>query len=122
MMENEAETMTICCNKDMELIKPYVTGMEMNEHIPEVVIKRNTAYVKVGRVLHPSESEHQIKIIALSFSDGLFVKYLSEDEKPILKVPFQKGSVLQAVYSYCNVHGCWMWTPRLEKPLKKKKG
>ena len=120
VMDNEAQTDTICCGEPMEKIKPFTSDLGLEKHLPEVCIKRGIAHVKVGSILHPSEDNHHIKIIALSFSDGFYVKYLSAEDKPEIEVPLGKCSVLKSVYCYCNVHGWWKRSMEPEKECKTK--
>lgn len=119
VMENKMDTDTICCGSPMEKIAPQTEGEEIDEHLPCVNVTHGIAHVRVGKVLHPLEEDNHIKIIALSFSDGFYVKYLSACEKPELEVPVGKGRILKSVYSYCNKHGWWKYTLCHDENLKK---
>jgi len=119
-MDNEAETETICCNKPMEEVKVFTSDIGEEKHVPVVKIKGDKAFIQIGSKLHPSEINHHIKIIALSFSDGFFVKYLTSYDKPLIKVPIGKGKTLCAAYCYCNVHGWWKLSLDVEANKKKK--
>lgn len=89
------------------------------KHIPVIKISKQCglvpqgcvdAHIKIGEILHPSESRHYIMYIDLYLDKGFIARYHLTPEKlnPVLGVHLKvdKGELLAV--ENCNLHGRWM--------------
>lgn len=96
---------TMCCGKEMELLKANTTDAAQEKHVPVVTREGNKITVTVGSVEHPMSEEHYIQWIALVTETGFRIAYLNPGDAP--KADFLAEEPVKAVYAYCNLHGLW---------------
>lgn len=100
---------TICCNKEMEELKPLVKELNFEKHIPSIKIEGNKVGIQIGSELHPSNKEHYIEFIAIEFDNGeTLIKRFDYNEEPIMCLTLGCDKKIKAVYAYCNIHGLWV--------------
>ena len=63
--------------------------------------------VKVGEVEHPMMEQHYIQWIALETKEGVQMRYLNPEMKPVAEFVLSDTDKAVAAYEYCNLHGLW---------------
>lgn len=96
-----------CCGQKMSEIKPNTVDGAVEKHKPVFSIKGNVVEVKVGQVPHPMGEEHYISHIILQTTNGFSVKTLQPNDQPQATFALSGSEKVEAVYSYCNLHGLW---------------
>lgn len=105
---NNTGTPTICCNQEMECLKPKVEDPNIGEkHLPKVSIVCDRVCVRIGEEPHPHTGEHYIEWILLETKMGYQLRYLKPDDEPNVTFKVFEGCKPIAVYAYCNIHGLW---------------
>lgn len=99
---------TVCCNKEMVLLKANTTDAALEKHVPIVNFNKNIIHVEVGSTLHPMSEEHLIKFIVLETTKGIHRVDLTPTSKPIADFILFPDEKPIAVYEYCNLHGLWV--------------
>ena len=108
VMLNNPGTPTICCNADMECLKPKLVDPTLGEkHVPKVTMCCDKVCVKIGEAPHPQTEDHHIDWIILETEEGYQVRYLKPIDEPKAVFKITKGNKPKAVYCYCNLHGLW---------------
>ena len=97
----------MCCGKKMEELIPGTSDGAFEKHIPKVTIDNNKVLVEIGEVEHPMVDAHYIKWIIIETTDGIQIKRLQPNNKPIAEFRIKEGSNFIAAYEYCNLHGLW---------------
>lgn len=85
---------------------PGSVDAAQEKHVPVVEISKNSVFVKIGEVTHPSLPEHHIEWIALETKKGFQIKYLEAGDAPEAKFELVDDEAV-AAYEYCNLHGLW---------------
>ena len=103
-----------CCNKLMTELKSASTDGATEKHVPVVTISNlcegiNKVVVEVGSTHHPMEDMHHIMFITLETSCGSYRKTLTIGDKPCAEFLIPEGEDIIAAYSYCNLHGLWVY-------------
>ncbi len=96
-----------CCGETMEELAPNSTDAAGEKHVPAVAVDGNKVCVQVGSVEHPMMEKHYIQFIALETNQGVSIKYLKPEMKPVAEFVMAEGEVPQTAYEYCNLHGFW---------------
>lgn len=97
----------MCCGKKMEELIPGTSDGAFEKHVPKVTIDNNKVLVEIGEVEHPMVDAHYIKWIIIETTDGIQIKRLQPNNKPIAEFKIKEGSNFIAAYEYCNLHGLW---------------
>ena len=97
----------VCCNQEMELMRPHGNeNPELSEkHVPQ--IKREDNKIKIFLENHPMLSEHYIQLIEAYTEDKsqVYLKFLNPNETPVLEIPDTEKPV--NAIELCNIHGLW---------------
>lgn len=101
---NDSGVNMVCCGGEMEELIPNTTDAAEEKHIPIIDRKGEELFVIVGEVMHPMTSDHMIEWIYVETTEGGFIHYFKENDKPVAKIP---NAIVKNVYSYCNLHGLW---------------
>ena len=103
---NDTKVPTICCSKEMELLRANTTDATIEKHIPvyEVDKEEGEIVVKVGSIEHPMEKEHYIMWIAQVTDNATTRIQLFPEQVIMVRMKYIKGST---IYVYCNKHGLW---------------
>lgn len=97
-----------CCGKPMIELVPNSTEAATEKHIPVYEKNGNKVMVKVAEVEHPMEEKHYIEWILLETKNGTQIKHLNYTDKPEATFMIEDNDEIEAVYSYCNIHGLWV--------------
>ena len=97
----------MCCNAKMQEVIPNTTDAAIEKHVPVIEINNLLATVLVGSTTHPMQEDHYIKWIILETTEGIKIKNLTPEDKPIAIFSLLDGEEVIAVYEYCNKHGIW---------------
>ena len=97
---------TICCGKEMKLLKANTSDGAYEKHVPayEIDDSKEEIIVQVGEIEHPMEKDHYIMWIAQVKDDITIRRQLFPGQKPMVKMQYIKGST---IYAYCDKHGLW---------------
>lgn len=95
----------VCCGDAMEELIPGVVDASIEKHVPVVNINNGVVNVKIGEQPHPMTAEHHISWVAIETDNGYLIKYLKENQEPV--VDFITNDNVIATYAYCNLHGLW---------------
>lgn len=98
----------MCCGQKMQQIIPGSVEASIEKHIPVYDVKENKVYVTVGSVIHPMVEEHYIEWIFIQTKEGNQSKVLKPNDEPKVCFALCEGDEVEAVYSYCNLHGLWV--------------
>ena len=102
----DADTPTVCCGEEMELLTANTVDAAKEKHVPVVKKGDGKIIVQVGSVLHPMAPEHYIQFIFLLTANGGRIKWLKPGEEPKAVFDVTDDKVI-AVYEFCNLHGLW---------------
>lgn len=98
----------ICCGEEMEVIIPKEDEGGLTEkHVPFVKQDGRKITVTIGKKLHPSTMDHFIEWIAIQTNKGNQRKCLKPGDTPEVNFFLGEDELLEAVYSYCNIHSLW---------------
>ena len=97
-----------CCGKPMTLLVPKTADTGAEKHLPVVKVEGNTVHVNVGSVPHPMSEEHSIQWVYVKTNYGSKRQELDPAKTPEACFALSEGEKVEAVYSYCNLHGLWM--------------
>jgi len=97
----------VCCGQKMIELKPGTSGASLEEHIPVYTIEGGKVLVNVGEVDHPMTEDHFIEWIALQTKLGNQYVKLNPGMLPEAAFAIRGGDEVEAVYTYCNLHGLW---------------
>ena len=61
----------------------------------------------VGSVEHPMIDAHYIEWVAIQTTSGNQRKLLKPNTAPHVEFAILDGEKVEAVYTYCNLHGLW---------------
>ena len=103
---HDTGTPTICCGKEMELLKANTSDGAHEKHVPayEIDESKGEIIVKVGEIEHPMEKDHYIMWIAQVTDNMTMRKQLFPGQQPMVTMQYIKGST---IYAYCDKHGLW---------------
>ncbi len=91
----------MCCDKEMDDIKPNSVDASIEKHKPEYEVIGNKIKVKVNHVM---EDNHYIEWISMVYDNKEETVYFKPGDNPYVEFDYIKGSQL---YSYCNLHSLW---------------
>ena len=97
----------VCCGQRMTELVAGTSDGAREKHVPVYEVKDNIVHVKVGEVAHPMIPEHYIEWIVLQTKNGVQRKELNPGDKPEACFALCDGDEVEAVYTYCNLHGLW---------------
>ena len=103
----ESGVPVVCCGEEMELLVPNTTEAAHEKHIPVTARSGSLLVVTVGIVEHPMTPDHHIEWIALQTKHGNQRKALYPGQPPRAAFCIADGDEVEAVYSYCSLHGLW---------------
>lgn len=106
VIDDNAATMT-CCGQDMTLLVPGITDGAKEKHVPVYTWDKDRISVQVGSDPHPMADNHYIKFIALETDNGLYIRKLKPNNKPIAEFKLCCHEKAKTIYEYCNLHGLW---------------
>lgn len=98
---------TECCGEVMKEAVPNKTDGAIEKHVPDYEIDGHKVYVKVGVLPHPMTDEHNIRWVCLRTKQGFQFKELMPGEAPTVTFALSKKDRVEAIYSFCNIHGLW---------------
>ena len=103
---NDTEVPTICCDKEMEMLKANTSDGAVEKHVPVYKIDKEEGeiVVKVGSIEHPMEKEHYIMWIAQVTDNSTTRIQLFPEQETTVRMKYIKGAT---IYAYCNLHGLW---------------
>ena len=104
---NNSGVPVVCCGEKMQLLEPNTVDASNEKHVPHVEVSGNKVKVTVGSVEHPLAEEHFIQWICVVSREGIQIKWLKPNEKPVKEFVLNEGDELVEVYEYCNLHGLW---------------
>ena len=107
MMIKDVGVPIMCCGEKVKEIIPGTTDGAVEKHTPEYKVEGNLVTVSVGSVEHPMQHEHYIEWVSLQTKQGMQCKMLRQESKPEVCFALCEGDEVEAVYSYCNLHGLW---------------
>lgn len=90
-----------CCNEKMVEIKPNNIDLSTEKYIFNYEIVDNEIIVSVN---YDMTEEYYIKWIAIVTDDKICKKLINQNNKTIVKFPYEKGSKL---YAFCNKDELW---------------
>lgn len=96
-----------CCGLPMQTLIPNTHDGAVEKHVPVVTHHKGYIEVAVGEVPHPSTSEHYIEWVLLKTNLGEYVHYFEPGEAPATTFLLQPKETVEAVLSFCNLHGLW---------------
>ena len=97
----------MCCGQKMTELVPNTTDAAEEKHVPIYKVQNGIVHVAVGSAGHPMLEEHSIEWISLQTKAGGQRKLLKAGEPPEACFALCEGDEVEAVYSYCNLHGLW---------------
>ncbi len=98
----------VCCGEKMQELVPNTTDGAHEKHVP--VVKASDSgkvVVDVGSAAHPMVPEHFIEWVCLATKQGSQIKHLQPGQAPQVCFTICEGDAVEAVYTYCNLHGLW---------------
>lgn len=101
------EVPTYCCGQPMEELIPNNTDGAYEKHVPVFMKDGSTVPVRVGSLPHPMTDSHYITWIGLRTASGFQFRELHPGDKPDTVFYIHPGDRVEAVYSFCNLHGLW---------------
>lgn len=104
---HDAGVPVMCCGQKMTEIMPGTTDASREKHVPMWSVEGNTVHVRVGSVDHPMTPEHHIAWVSLQTRYGNQRRELKPGDSPEVCFALCDGDEVQAVFSYCNLHGLW---------------
>lgn len=107
-MIHDAGVPMMCCGQKMDALVPNTVEASGEKHLPVVTLGEGTVQVDVGSAEHPMVPEHSIQWIYLETDKGGQRKTLNPGEAPRVTFALANEKPLR-VYTYCNLHGLWMW-------------
>lgn len=96
-----------CCGEKMHELIPFAKEGAKEKHIPIVNKNGNNIEVIVGSIEHPMTEEHFIEWVFLQTKFGNQFQRLTPSSKPVALFSLTDGDEVEAVYSFCNLHGLW---------------
>ena len=103
----DAGVPVMCCGQKMTELVPGTVDAAVEKHVPEYTVDGNKVVVKVGAVEHPMTEDHLIEWVSLQTKQGNQRKALAAGAAPEVCFCICDGDEVEAVYSYCNLHGLW---------------
>ena len=97
-----------CCNETMKKLYAKTEDEGKEKHIPVLKVFGNNLEVTIGDIPHPMEKEHYINWIVLKTDKGVQRKCLNPGDLPRVIFRLADDEKVEAVYSYCNIHGLWV--------------
>lgn len=98
---------TDCCGQTMHEIAVNMTDGAGEKHLPVFEISGNKVTVNVGSIPHPMTEQHSILWVGLRTSTGFHFRKLNPGDAPEASFMLCDGECVEAVLSFCNVHGLW---------------
>ena len=89
-------------------LKENDTDAALEKHVPVVKVDGRTVTIDIGSVPHPMTEEHYIAYIALKSCCGVYIRKLSNTDKPVATFTLTEGEKAEAAYEYCTLHGLWV--------------
>ena len=109
MFENFTGNIPTCCGSEMQELVPGSVDAAKEKHVPKCVVEENKVKVCIGSEPHPATNEHYIEWIALETCRGYYQKSIPRGHEPKVCFHLGKDETPVAVYSYCNLHGLWVY-------------
>lgn len=106
-MVRESGVPMVCCGQNMTELVPGTSDGAAEKHVPSYEVDGYLVRVQVGSVEHPMTDEHYIEWVAIETEKGAQRKTLKPGDKPSVVFALSDDDKLDAVYSYCNLHGLW---------------
>lgn len=106
-MVRESGVPMMCCGQKMTELVPGTSDGAAEKHVPSYEVDGYLVNVTVGSVEHPMTEEHYIEWVAIETEKGAQRKTLKPGDKPSVVFALSDDDKLDAVYSYCNLHGLW---------------
>ena len=103
----DAGVPVMCCGQKLQEIVPNTTDAAQEKHVPKYVIDNNKVIVDIGSIAHPMIEEHFIEWVSLQTNLGNQRKLLKPNTAPHVEFAILDGEKVEAVYTYCNLHGLW---------------
>lgn len=97
----------MCCMADMEELVANKEDATVEKHVPKVTCNGNCVEVQIGEELHPAEQQHYIVWVLLVTDKGTQRKCIDIGKTPKVSFYIAEDEKVEAVYSYCNIHGLW---------------
>lgn len=104
---NDSGVPMMCCGEEMKALVPGTSDGAFEKHVPVWDVKDGVVTVQVGAVEHPMVAAHYIQWIVVQTNQGIQVKYLAPEAKPVAQFALADGETVEAVYEHCNLHGLW---------------
>ncbi len=104
-----------CCGKEMTPLIENMTDASSEKHIPVIKLENNIATIKVGETTHPMEKNHYIKWVNIKTTEREIHYNLKPEEEPIVTFKIDENERILKVYSYCNLHGLWLYENKLSR-------
>lgn len=98
---------TICCGQPMKEMIPNVTDGAVEKHVPVFSAVDRALFVQVGDFPHPMTDDHYIAWIGVRTSNGFRFRELHPGDRPEAAFYIEPDDGVEAVYSFCNLHGLW---------------
>lgn len=109
IFENFSGNIPTCCGEEMKELVPNTTDASSEKHVPKCLIEDRKIKVCIGEELHPVTADHYIDWIALETCRGYYKKTIPRGIDPRVCFHLGKEEYPVAVYSYCNLHGLWVY-------------
>ena len=106
-MVNDSGVPVVCCGEKMKELVPGSVDAAVEKHVPVVTEDGNKVKVFVGEVEHPMMEQHYIQWIALETKEGVQIKHLTPEMKPVAEFALSANDEAVAAYEFCNLHGLW---------------
>lgn len=104
-----------CCGKEMTPLIENTTDAAHEKHVPVVKIENDIATILVGELSHPMEESHYIKWISIKTTKRETKYNLKPGSEPIVSFVLDENERILKVYSYCNLHGLWLYENKLSR-------
>lgn len=104
---SDTDTPTDCCGQAMQELVPNCAGEFAEKHTPVFTQTANTVLVKISNIPHPMTDEHSISWIGIRTAKCFQFRELQPGCRPEANFCLVSGDCVEAVYTYCNLHGLW---------------
>lgn len=109
VFENFSGIVPVCCGDEMKELVPGSTDASTEKHIPKCIPEEQKIKVCIGEELHPTTSNHYIDWIAMETNRGYYKRNIPRGRAPKVCFNLGKEESPVAVYSFCNLHGLWVY-------------
>lgn len=91
---------TICCEKNMNELKPSTTYDNLEKHIPVLKVDGSKVTVTIGSQMNPIATEQYIEWILLQTNHDSTQKWLKLKNEPKADFAIVTGEKVEALYEY----------------------